>query len=65
LSGFADRGAPRGVPLTVYRLIARDTAEQRIAELRSTRASLADALVAANPSLLRGLTRDDVRFLLG
>lgn len=47
-----------------YRLICRDTVEQKILELQQRKRELADAILNADNRLLRGLTRDDLEFLL-
>ena len=47
-----------------YRLIARDTVEEKVVELQKTKRDLADAIITADNSLLRNLTRDDLALLL-
>ncbi len=47
-----------------YRLIASDTVEEKVVELQKTKKALADALVSADRSMLRNLTRDDLTMLL-
>jgi len=47
-----------------YRLIARDTVEERVLELQQRKRRLADAILAADGALLRELTRDDLERLL-
>ena len=47
-----------------YRLIARDTVEEKILELQSHKRSLADAIINADNSLIRDLTREDLELLL-
>jgi SNF2 family DNA or RNA helicase len=47
-----------------YRLIARDTVEEKILELQRHKRELADAIVGADGSLLRSLTREDLERLL-
>lgn len=47
-----------------YRLIARDTVEDKILELQKTKKDLADAIVSANNSLIKSLTADDLDLLL-
>jgi SNF2 family DNA or RNA helicase len=47
-----------------YRLIARDTVEEKILELQRTKRELADAIISADNSLIRGLTREDLELLL-
>ena len=47
-----------------YRLIARDTVEEKILELQSSKRDLAEAIISADGSLLQNLTADDLRALL-
>ena len=47
-----------------YRLIARDTVEEKIAELQSSKKQLADALLDPNAGLLRTLQPEDLEWLL-
>jgi len=47
-----------------YRLIARDTVEERILELQESKRSLAEAIINADNSLLRNLSREDLELLL-
>jgi superfamily II DNA or RNA helicase len=47
-----------------YRLIARDTVEEKVLELQQSKRDLADAIITADNSLLRGLTREDLELLL-
>ena len=47
-----------------YRLIARDTVEDKILELQKSKKDLADAIVSANNSLIRNLTAEDLELLL-
>ena len=47
-----------------YRLIARDTVEERVLELQQHKRTLADALLSADGSLLRDLTREHLELLL-
>lgn len=47
-----------------YRLIASDTVEEKVVALQQTKKALADALVSADRSMLRNLTRDDLAMLL-
>jgi superfamily II DNA or RNA helicase len=48
-----------------YRLIARDTVEEKVLELQRTKRELADAIINADNSLIGTLTRDDLALLLG
>ncbi len=47
-----------------YRLIARDTVEEKVAELQQRKRALADALLSESSGGLRGLTRGDLEVLL-
>lgn len=47
-----------------YRLIARDTVEEKVLELQATKRELADAIINADNSLIRSLGREDMELLL-
>jgi superfamily II DNA or RNA helicase len=47
-----------------YRLIARDTVEEKVLELQDTKRDLADAIVGANGGMIRHLAREDLELLL-
>lgn len=47
-----------------YRLIAKDTVEEKIVELQRAKRDLADAILSADASLIKGLTAGDVEILL-
>jgi SNF2 family DNA or RNA helicase len=47
-----------------YRLIARDTVEEKILNLQQHKRGLAEAIVSADNNLLRNLTADDLQLLL-
>jgi superfamily II DNA or RNA helicase len=47
-----------------YRLIAKDTVEEKILELQRAKKDLADAILSADSSLIKGLTAGDVEILL-
>lgn len=47
-----------------YRLITKDTVEERILELQKEKQSLADAIISADASLIRSLTAEDLTLLL-
>ena len=51
-------------PVTAYRLICRDTVEEKVLELQQRKRDLADAIIASDGSLLRDLTRADLERLL-
>ncbi|TVS20616.1 MAG: helicase SNF2 [Planctomycetaceae bacterium] len=48
-----------------YRLICKDTVEEKILELQRSKRELADAIISENNSLIRQLTADDLQLLLG
>jgi SNF2 family DNA or RNA helicase len=47
-----------------YRLITRDTVEEKVLELQSTKRELADAIINADNSVIRNITGEDLRVLL-
>ena len=47
-----------------YRLIARNTVEERVLELQQHKRRLADAILTADNSLIRSLRREDLELLL-
>jgi superfamily II DNA or RNA helicase len=47
-----------------YRLIARDTVEEKVAELQQTKRELADAILTADPALIRNLSAEDLEWIL-
>ena len=47
-----------------YRLIARDTVEERVLDLQRRKRELADAIITADSSLVRSLKREDLELLL-
>jgi len=47
-----------------YRIIARDTVEEKVLQLQNTKRDLADAIINADNSLIRSLARDDLELLL-
>ncbi|MEM8933690.1 MAG: DEAD/DEAH box helicase, partial [Acidobacteriota bacterium] len=52
-------------PVFAYRVIARDTVEEKILELQENKRALADAIIARDDRLIRQLTADDLAVLLG
>jgi len=52
-------------PVFAYRLVARETVEERILELQAHKRALADAILDAGTGGLRGLQREDLEALLG
>jgi superfamily II DNA or RNA helicase len=51
-------------PVFAYRLIARDTVEDKILELQTRKRDLADAIIAADGGLVSQMTADDLQLLL-
>jgi hypothetical protein len=51
-------------PVFAYRLIARDSIEEKVLELQKTKRDLASAIVTADNSLIGGLQREDLELLL-
>ena len=51
-------------PVFAYRLIARDTVEEKILELQQTKRALAESIIAADDGLIRTLSREDLELLL-
>ena len=51
-------------PVFAYRLIARDTVEEKVLDLQKTKRSLADAILGEDNSLIRDLKREDLELLL-
>jgi superfamily II DNA or RNA helicase len=47
-----------------YRVITRDTVEEKVLELQQSKRDLADAIISADNSLLHNLTREDLELLL-
>jgi SNF2 family DNA or RNA helicase len=47
-----------------YRLIARDTVEEKVLELQKTKRDLAAAIISQDNSLIRNLHREDLELLL-
>jgi hypothetical protein len=51
-------------PVFAYRLIARDTVEEKVLELQKSKRALADAIINADNSLIRDLSHEDLQLLL-
>jgi SNF2 family DNA or RNA helicase len=47
-----------------YRLIARDTVEERVLDLQQRKRHLADAILTEDNSVVRNLSREDLELLL-
>ena len=50
--------------MSSYRLIARDTVEERVLELQQKKRHLADAILTEDNSVIRDLRRKDLELLL-
>jgi hypothetical protein len=55
----------QGQPVTVVRLVARGTIEEKILSLKAKKRELTRAVIGDDARALEGLTEDDVRSLLG
>ncbi|MDR3632361.1 MAG: DEAD/DEAH box helicase [Isosphaeraceae bacterium] len=51
-------------PVFAYRLIARDTVEEKVLQLQEHKRALADAIITADNSVIRDLGREDLELLL-
>ena len=51
-------------PVFAYRLICRDSVEEKILELQRDKRQLADAIISADNSIIRDLTAEDLQLLL-
>jgi len=51
-------------PVFAYRLIARDTVEEKVLELQQSKRALADAIIGEDNRLLGNLKREDLELLL-
>jgi superfamily II DNA or RNA helicase len=51
-------------PVFAYRLIARDTVEEKVLQLQERKRALADAIITADNSMIRDLGREDLELLL-
>ncbi len=51
-------------PVFAYRIIARDTVEEKVLELQNSKRELANAIITANDSLIRKLTAEDLKQIL-
>ena len=50
--------------VTAYRLVAKDTVEEKVLQLQAEKRALADAVLGGDASLLKGMTREDLAALL-
>ena len=51
-------------PVFAYRLIARDTVEEKVIELQQSKRELAAAIIGEDNALIRDLRREDLELLL-
>ena len=51
-------------PVFAYRIIAKNTVEEKVLELQKTKRNLADAILTADNSVLSNLKREDLEMLL-
>ncbi len=51
-------------PVFAYRIIARDTVEEKVLQLQEQKRALADAIITADNSVIRDLGREDLELLL-
>ncbi|HEX3580853.1 MAG TPA: C-terminal helicase domain-containing protein, partial [Thermoanaerobaculia bacterium] len=54
----------RAKPVVAYRLIARDTVEERILELQAKKREIAESIITEDNSVLRKLEIEDLELLL-
>ncbi len=47
-----------------YRIIARDTVEEKVLELQKSKRDLANAIISADDSLIRNLTAEDLQLIM-
>ena len=47
-----------------YKLIAKDTVEEKILQLQENKRNLSDAIISSDSSMLKKMTLDDINFLL-
>jgi non-specific serine/threonine protein kinase len=50
-------------PVFVYRLVVRDSVEEKILQLQERKRDLVDQLIATEGSVFKALTREDVELL--
>ena len=51
-------------PVFTYRLLAKDTVEEKIPTLQQSKKKLVESILCADTSLIRNLTREDLEVLL-
>jgi non-specific serine/threonine protein kinase len=50
-------------PVFIYKIIARDTVEEKILQLQEKKRALVKSLIATESSCFKSLTKDDVKML--
>ena len=50
-------------PVMAYRMIARDTVEEKIAHMQQSKKKLAEAVISSDESLLQSLSMEDLKML--
>lgn len=51
-------------PILAYRIIARDTVEEKVLQLQDSKRALADSIITADNNLIRHMRREDLELLL-
>jgi SNF2 family DNA or RNA helicase len=51
-------------PVFAYRLICKDTIEEKVIELQESKRELANSIIAESGAMLKEMTAEDLRFLL-
>jgi SNF2 family DNA or RNA helicase len=51
-------------PVMAYRIITKDTVEEKVLQLQQSKRDLADAIIGADNSLIRKIRREDLELLL-
>ena len=52
-------------PVTVYKLLAKDSVEEKIQQLQEKKLSLADEIISGDPVSFSSLSREDLLNLIG
>lgn len=52
-------------PVIAYRMVCRDTVEEKILELQNSKKDLAEKVIRSDESLIRTLTTDDLQIIFG
>ncbi|MEO7804326.1 MAG: DEAD/DEAH box helicase [Actinomycetota bacterium] len=54
----------QALPVFAYRIIARDTIEEKVLQLQESKRTLADSIITADNSLIKHMRREDLELLL-